>query len=828
MPSNLTLPPNWRAELTGWLADNPKTMPDSLRQLHQEFLDRFPRNKIAQMSLEEYALGHKDYKDSFCYWLEWRLKELGSVRGGSSAKWGVWWDAGDNKWRANKYFGDAESAIQITRTNLDKLLTAAAENRFDELDKIGDQLGTNRNSLRAKPLYLYFPDNFLPINNPSHTTAFSRAFGLTPRSGLHAGNRQLLTHLRSLPEFAGFDTLQMMRFLYHLFGTHLLASEFANNAFRERLQQFVTFANSELYAVEERDYKTQIVETLASALTDERLASTDVAAILHSAWKRASKQIDNLTHWSTRADFGDYLQSEEGKASCGTLLHELFDEQVDLAERVNHFKLEINATYKRIFAHSKYPKSLSLSVISILLAARNPDNYMFYRGTAIGRACSEWNMAQPTGNAGSFYVGVMANASAIKVELDKMLPDTTDYIDVHSLLWFNLKFDENYKSRLDELRRNDIGSFEMALDETESDAFEIDEQVPEVPDIPPLLRPMWDAVIHSHNMILHGPPGTGKTYLVNHFTTYYLLWHNVAPRRADEYWQAVIENDKPTLARLRHEVADQRAFITFHQSYAYEEFVEGLRPVVDSNGTGQLGFKIEPGIFQLFCQRAEAAWQANPANPRRYVLVIDEINRGNIAKIFGELITLIEDDKRLGESNEIRVTLPYSGSFFAVPPNLVLLGTMNTADRSIALLDIALRRRFTFIEQMPDPNQLGIVDGLSLSRVLELLNQQLCRLIDRDHQIGRSYLMDINSLAELEFVWYQRIIPLLQEYFYNDTSRLRDVLTNAFVRSQESSAGSKLDWSTETMEREYMPIQRLTGDQFRQALLHFLNAQPYL
>jgi 5-methylcytosine-specific restriction enzyme B len=189
---------------------------------------------------------------------------------------------------------------------------------------------------------------------------------------------------------------------------------------------------------------------------------------------------------------------------------------------------------------------------------------------------------------------------------------------------------------------------------------------------------------------------------------------------------------------------------------------------------------------------------------------------------------LIEDDKRLGESNEIRVTLPYSGSFFAVPPNLVLLGTMNTADRSIALLDIALRRRFTFIEQMPDPNQLGIVDGLSLSRVLELLNQQLCRLIDRDHQIGRSYLMDINSLAELEFVWYQRIIPLLQEYFYNDTSRLRDVLTNAFVRSQESSAGSKLDWSTETMEREYMPIQRLTGDQFRQALLHFLNAQPYL
>jgi hypothetical protein len=808
MPSDLTFPADWRERLEKWLVRNPKTMPDRLRQLHMEFLERFPREKIATMSLDEYALGHKNSKDSFCYWLEFRLDELGSVRGGSSAKWGVWWSAELNDWRFNKGYSDPDSAIQSIRTNLDRLLTAAAERRYDELDEIGSGLGVNRNSLRAKTVYLYFPDEFLPINSRVHLDAFIRIFGLNLQGGTHARNRHLLMHLRSFPEFAGFDTLQMMLFLYELLGNQLLTSNFGNDAFRERLQQFVVFANSDAYAAEERGYKSQTLETLGEALRDEHLRDANAAAIVYSAWKKELKWIANLTHWSDSADFGTFLQSEEGTTRTAELLRELFDEEANLADRIDRFKAQIDDVYKRIFAGGERSPTLSLGVISVLLAGRNPNKYMVYRSTSIERACSDWGLAKPTGSPGTIYGKAMAVAASIETELDKALPGGADYVDVHSFLWFNLKFDAYYKAKLD--TKEIVGPG-------------INVPKVEVPDIPSVLLPLWQAVSRSRNLILQGPPGTGKTYLVNHFTNYYLLWHNVSPQVADEYWQSTLEQDKDTVARLRAKVSEQRAFVTFHQSYAYEEFVEGLRPVVDSNGNGQLGFKVTPGIFLLFCQHAQSAWQTNPTRPPHYVLVIDEINRGNIAKIFGELITLLEDDKRLGESNEIRVTLPYSGDNFAVPPNLVLLGTMNTADRSIALLDIALRRRFTFIEQMPDPSQLGTVEGIPLSKILDLLNQKLCRYIDRDHQIGHSYLMEVNSLRELEFAWYQRIIPLLQEYFYNDTSRLLDVLTSAFVRPQEASARSVSDGATYNLENNYVVIPRLVGDEFRQAMLAFLD-----
>ena len=169
----------------------------------------------------------------------------------------------------------------------------------------------------------------------------------------------------------------------------------------------------------------------------------------------------------------------------------------------------------------------------------------------------------------------------------------------------------------------------------------------------------------------------------------------------------------------------------------------------------------------------------------KYLLVIDEINRANIAKVFGELITLIEDDKRLAEEHEISVQLPYSKETFGVPENLLILGTMNTADRSIALLDIALRRRFTFVEQMPNPSLLEMVEGVDLGVLLDRLNRRITVLLGRDYQIGHSYLMNIDSLETLHFAWYRKIMPLLQEYFYNDWERLRAVVGNRFIKPAE-------------------------------------------
>lgn len=243
------------------------------------------------------------------------------------------------------------------------------------------------------------------------------------------------------------------------------------------------------------------------------------------------------------------------------------------------------------------------------------------------------------------------------------------------------------------------------------------------------------------------------------------------------------------------------AFVTFHQSFSYEDFIEGIKPKLDDDQEGdQVRYEIKKGVFYQACEKAAqlAGYSSlkdcmddskesrkeklNLAKP--FGFFIDEINRANISAVFGELITLIEDDKRLGATNEITDTvLPYSKSGFGVPVNLRIIGTMNTADRSVEALDTALRRRFSFIEKSPNSSKLTeIINGISLSTLLSTINDRIEILLDKDHQIGHSFLISVKNEQQLISAFYNKIIPLLQEFFYGDYSKIGLILDKGFVR----------------------------------------------
>lgn len=253
-----------------------------------------------------------------------------------------------------------------------------------------------------------------------------------------------------------------------------------------------------------------------------------------------------------------------------------------------------------------------------------------------------------------------------------------------------------------------------------------------------------------------------------------------------DYLLALLEERNPGLPieSGADESMGQLTRVTFHPSYTYEDFVEGYKPI--PTGTGQLDLRLTDGVFKRVCRAA----QADPARP--YLLVIDEINRGNIPKIFGELITLLEKDKR-----GMTVVLPQSRETFTVPPNVYLVGTMNTADRSIKLLDAALRRRFAFIELMPDTEVLagGTIGDLDLAAFLSGLNSRIAATEGREKQIGHSFLMAANgepvsSITEFAQRFRYEILPLLQEYSYEDYAELESYIGRRLVNVKEQTVNA--------------------------------------
>lgn len=335
-------------------------------------------------------------------------------------------------------------------------------------------------------------------------------------------------------------------------------------------------------------------------------------------------------------------------------------------------------------------------------------------------------------------------------------------------------------------------------------------------------------------------------------------------KRPDSTWYLAVELPeelREIAKKLRAPAVDKSlddyTFVTFHQAYGYEDFIEGIRPKLEQEGDdedGQLAYALEDGAFLRaaraalrlagyeeslhdFCglTKKERVKQFEGAPP--YAVFIDEINRGNVARIFGELITLLEEDKRLGKDNEVIVTLPYSKKRFGVPPNLYVIGTMNTADRSIEALDTALRRRFAFQELPPRPDLLDDIEmegGIALGEMLRAINRRLEKLYDRDHCIGHAYLYalrDNPTLDALKHVFRNKLIPLLQEYFYGDWGKIGLVLGRDFVRKRGISGKVFADFDHDDADAlaerptwELVDIDSLSNIAFQRIYKHVPDA----
>jgi 5-methylcytosine-specific restriction endonuclease McrBC GTP-binding regulatory subunit McrB len=319
---------------------------------------------------------------------------------------------------------------------------------------------------------------------------------------------------------------------------------------------------------------------------------------------------------------------------------------------------------------------------------------------------------------------------------------------------------------------------------------------------------------HPLNLILYGPPGTGKTFQTVNYALSILENRSLS--------ELVLEERTALRDRFENfQNMERIGFVTFHQSFAYEDFMEGIKPIVTN---GNVQYEVEDGIFKRLCQQAAAAWETAKSEGKpaeKYIFIIDEINRGNVASIFGELITLVEKDKRAGASEALQVTLPYSKKTFSIPPNLHILATMNTTDRSVEAFDVALRRRFDFIEKMPNPSLIPslathpVAAGVDLEKLLTAINQRIEILLDSAYCLGHSYFLDIATLADLQHLFGKKIIPLLQEYFFNDLGKIGLILGTDFIKTKKYGGSDVFanfdhEMASEWAEKKVFELKKMT------------------
>lgn len=750
-----------------------------------EIQSKFPESAWPTLPLNRYALGTETYKDSFCYWMEYGSRELGSIKGGSAEKHLIY-RGEDGGWIYDRgAYGSEEAAWSAIRAGFVETLRLGHAQQFQEVDRISALVGGR--VIRTKFLSIYFPSEILPIFSHSHLTHFLHALGVAIDESEERRsvtlNRKLWARLKQIPELAGWSGDELMGLLYqwdHPEGGQRLVKiapgEGAEYWESDCLPQGIMvvgwgkvgdlnrFPSEDAFRAEfERCYgegynghqgtitrKAREVWLLRSLRPGDLIAAN-----------RGTKEIlaigtviePGYRYDAERDEFQHTVTVTWDTSRCGSI--EQVKRWVNIT--VEELKGDLKRTILALGAEKSAENTGNTSSPPIIPRPTMPTNVIYYGPPGTGKTYqlqqiqAQYTDLPAAKDRGAWLEKLVATAGwreVLAAALVDLGPSRVPQIRDHELVQAKSKqcaSNKNIAQRIwGNLQRHTPPNVEMVQIAMRAEPFIFTKSATSVWS----LLPDWQQT------------------------------DDEAAKLAELYKKGLPERAEP-VKRWRQ--------VTFHPSFCYEDFVRGIRPVADAE-TGRSDFRLVDGVFKQICDEARANY------PKRYALFIDEVNRGNIAKIFGELISLIEPDKRIELDADGRVTrgmtvqLPGSSNEapeedFGVPANLDLYATMNTADRSIALLDIALRRRFQFREIEPNYSLLGEIEGVSLHALLERINNRLELLLDRDRRIGHAYFIKAKSLAQLREVFRDQIIPLLQEYFFDDFSKVAMVLSGANGKS---------------------------------------------
>lgn len=793
-----------QSALASWLRTAQSQRYEDAEKLRGQFVAAFPINSWNNLPLDRYALG-QHIEGTVCWWLEYGTRSLASM-GGGTAKKHLIFRKSDGTWYYPSQYNTVEQAWQKIRAGFVEMLDMASKEMFDETDHV-EALSTAA-MLRAKVLYLYFPDQLLPILSKAHLDHFLRALG-RPAPGLSPirANRELLTTLRSIPGASGASTLQLMDFLYSWSDPSVrvvqiaagdrsedwdacLADRYAcvgwddvgdltqfdsKVAFREAFREHYPYDGNEAQVARQSDALWKLMELHPG---DKVVANRGVSEVL---------ALGNVN------DVG-YRWRPERARNKHTLGIDWDTSKAQTVEPVRVWRTSVvsdvsASLYRKLIGKAAPGQTIDVDPVYVDVeeALERRGQVIVYGPPGTGktytaRRAAVWLLEGA--DASTVAAETLTSPGAFDVREQQLSTGRSLSHQVWFVVanpahwaWRALLQTGSVKFALGRLQRNypDVraGDLVVGYESTPTKrvvalARVISEYDPESPPESALeLEPITsvkdgvtydelqkDAVLSASEPARFRCQGT---------------LFKLAATEADRILALLAERD-PKIGSFAEPSVQRLTRITFHPSYTYEDFIEGFRPT--PTGSGTLELVLTDGIFKRVCKAAVA----DP--DRRYVLLIDEINRGNIPKIFGELITLIEGDKR-----GLTVRLPQSGDEFAVPPNLLIIGTMNTADRSIHLLDTALRRRFSFIELLPDSQVLtGSTAGpLALDLFLESLNDRIRQQVGREKQVGHAMFFDnngevIDTAEDFTAVFRHELLPLLQEYLYEDYKQLGALL----------------------------------------------------